>query len=303
MKYNNFEDIYNFCTIVDAGSLQSASVKMGIPAPTLSRRLKKLEQRLGLKLLHRNAHNLHLTAEGEVYYNQFSPHFGQLEKSFKLLNNQDAELEGNIILSVPEGLLNICVNAWIIEFLKLHPKINILLEKAFLAKDFEAKKIDIAIKLFSEGPSDWISRKMFAGQKWLVASADYMAERKALTSLSQLKDFDLLSNDDYLFWQFIENGKIVNFNFETRYKPHSVLHALEACINGIGIGYFPKFLVEPYVQSKKMVKLLPNHTTDEAGVYMLYTEKSLLSKRVRAFVEFLEKKSSNPQEIFNQYLS
>ncbi|MBL1241788.1 MAG: LysR family transcriptional regulator [OCS116 cluster bacterium] len=301
MKHKNLENFYNFCAIVDAGSLQAAAAQLGIPAPTLSRRLKNLEQDLGVKLLHRSAHHLHLTTEGEAYYNQLSPNFKKLDEELGILHNDEDILEGNITLSVPEGMLNIVVNAWIIEFLQKWPKVNILLEKAHIIHDFEAKKIDVAVKLAAEGPNDWKMVKMFANEKWLVASTDYTSSQALLTHPNQLADFDLITNDDNQNWQFTVAGKIITHRPKPRYKPYNMFHALEASLMGLGISYYPRFLVETYVNEGKLVRLLPTYTVEEAAVYMFYQDKSLLSKRVRAFVDFLKQKTAKPEEIFLEY--
>lgn len=302
MKHNNLENFYNFCTIVDAGSLQAASTKLGIPAPTLSRRLKNLEQDLGIKLLHRSAHHLHLTTEGEAYYNQLSPNFKQLDQGLGILNNDEGTLEGNITLSVPEGMLDISVNAWIIEFLQKWPKVNILLEKAHSIHDFEAKKIDIVVKLQPEAPNDWKMQKLFSNEKWLVASPSYLAQYQPLTQPEQLENHDNIINHDNQIWQFIKNGKLLSLKLKPRYKPHNLFHALEASLMGLGISYYPRFLVETYVNQGKMVRLLPAFTVEEAAVYMFYQDKSLLSKRVRIFVEFLHQKTLKPENIFQKYI-
>lgn len=301
MKHKNLQNFYNFCTIVDEGSLQSASKTLGIPAPTLSRRLKNLEQDLGVKLLHRSAHHLHLTTEGEAYYTQLLPSFKNLDQQLATLNNEEGTLEGDIILSVPEGILNICANAWITEFLLKWPKVNVSLEKAHTIHDFEAKKIDVAIKLVPEGPNDWQVKKMFTNEKWLVASVDYMQSRPPLTQIDQLKEYDIITNDDNLNWQLKDMGKIRSYKFKPRYKTYNMFHALEASLQGLGISYYPRFLVENYVNEGKMVRLLPAHTIEKSAVYFLYQDKSLLSKRVRIFIDFLNQKTSKPEEIFKIY--
>ena len=301
MKFKNLEDLYNFCTIVDAGSLQSAAHELSIPAPTLSRRLKKLEQDLGVKLLHRTAHHLHLTTEGEAYYNQLSPSFKKLDQGLGILNDDEGTLEGDIILSVPEGMLDICMNAWIIEFLQKWPKVNILLEKAHNIHDFEAKKIDLAVKLQLEGPSDWKMQKMFSNEKWLVASPDYLAQHQPPTQPEQLESHDNIINHDNLVWQFIKNGKLLNLKLKPRYKSHNLFHALEASLMGLGISYYPRFLVETYVNQGKMVRLLPAFTIEEAAVYMFYQDKSLLSKRVKALIDFFNQKALKPEDILKNH--
>lgn len=301
MKYKNLEDFYNFCTIVDAGSLQSASTQLNIPAPTLSRRLKNLEKKLGVKLLHRNAHHLHLTTEGEAYYNQLSPNFKRLDVDLLTLNDEQAELEGDIKLLIPEGMLDICMNAWIIEFLKLWPKINIILAKAYVVQDFKTKNIDVAVKLTPEGPTDWKIQKMFSSSKWLTASPEYLAQHPALTQPEQLENYDNIVNDDNQIWQFIKDGKLLSLKLKARYKPYNLFHALDASIAGLGISYYPRFLVEPYVNKGKLVRLLPAYTIDEAAIYIFYADQSLQSHRVRKFIQFIKRKTESSEEIQGKY--
>ncbi|MBL4807647.1 MAG: LysR family transcriptional regulator [Rhodobacteraceae bacterium] len=298
MKSNSLEDLSNFCAIVDAGSLQSAALQLNIPAPTLSRRLKNLEHTLGVKLLLRSAHRLQLTTEGDAYYSQLSPHFSRLSQDLNILSRIEDAPSGDIILSVPEGMLNICVNDWIIEFLQNWPKINIFLESANKPQEFEANKIDVAVRLRPEGPSNWIVKKVLSNEKWLVASTDYMQDRSLPNHPEQLGKYDIITNYDNQSWQFMVAGKLQSYRFKPRYRPNNLFHALEASRRGLGISYYPRFLVEPFIKAGSLIRLLPEFTAEESSIYLLYAAPALQSARVRLFIDFLKQRASIPEDIF-----
>lgn len=291
MKTKQLSDLYNFCAIVKAGSLQAASDKLDIPAPTLSRRLKKLEQQLGYKLLNRNAHHLQLTTDGETYYNQLAPSFENLHDKINSLNNKDDDLEGDIILFVPIGMLRVFMNAWIVEFLKQWPKVNIIIKDANSIVDMENNKVDLAIKFLPEGPSDWTAVKIFITEKWVVATPEYLKNVEKPANFTALKQHNIIMNKDAMTWRFSKNGKGLNFNHKPRFLPPSIFDALEAVELGLGIGYIPRTLVDDAVKQGRLVKLMPDYTQESAIGYLLYANRSVLSKRVRVFIEFLQNKS------------
>ncbi|MEN9659690.1 MAG: hypothetical protein RL571_3155 [Pseudomonadota bacterium] len=68
------DDLALFVTVVEAGSLSAAAQKMSLPAATLTRRLQKLEQQLGCRLLNRSARRIQVTREGRQYTSSAAPY-------------------------------------------------------------------------------------------------------------------------------------------------------------------------------------------------------------------------------------
>lgn len=287
------EDLYCFCTIVEQGSIQKAAESLEVPAPTLSRRLKQLEAKIGFKLLNRSAHHLVLTTDGELFYSRLSAHFSEIDLALSSLNEDESELQGEIVMSLPVGMLRICVNEWIVEFLKKWPKVSIKFSQTRSIKDFERNKVDIALKLEPNGPNDWIVKKILSNRKCLVASPDYLKNMSVPKSHKDLIDHNIIVNEDYAEWKLATKEGIVSIRQKPRYQLANIFDTLDAVLLGLGIGYFPEFLVSNYLQQNKLELVLPSLSMEESSIYLLYSDRALLSHRVKVFLEFLQQKASD----------
>lgn len=291
MKHINLEDLNYFCTIIRLGSYRKASEFLEVPAPTLSRRIKNLEHKMKVKLLHRSAHNINLTSEGEVLFNQVMPSFQAIQKKLEVLKEDNNAIEGTINISAPSGILNIFLNAWIVDFLKLWPNVNIKVYKSLPSNEIELHKIDVAIKIENTNLNNWTQVKIFSSEKWLVATPNYLSKYPPLKSITQLKDHSLICNESVPVWQFVVDNKIKNLTPTYRYMPPDLVQVLEATMLDFGISYSPKFLVEKAVDKKELIRILNKFTITESNAYMIYSNKSLTSKKVRTFVNFMKNKA------------
>ena len=98
MKPNySLDDMRLFWLVAQAGSFRQAAEQEGVPPSTLSRRINALEQTLGLRLLHRDAHRINLTGTGRQYFERFGPLFNELDDNaadYGVDNDGDEVLNG-----------------------------------------------------------------------------------------------------------------------------------------------------------------------------------------------------------------
>ena len=125
----------------------------------------------------------------------------------------------------------------------------------------------------------------------MVAAPEYIEQMGIPENFSALKQHHIIMNKDAMIWRFSKNGKNMNFNHKPRFLPPSIFDVLEAVELGLGIGYLPRSIVEEAVEHGRLVKLMPDYTQESAIGYLLYANKSVLSKRVRVFIEFLRNKT------------
>ena len=122
------DDLALFIAIVEAGSLNAAAEKEGLPTATVTRRLQKLEAGLGYRLLHRSARRTMLTAEGTQYYEQCRPLVQALRQATLRLDATLGAIEGSIRVLAPVNFASeILAPAWA-SFLEQYPRVQLELE-------------------------------------------------------------------------------------------------------------------------------------------------------------------------------
>src|SRR3954462_7771999 len=163
-----------FATVVKAGSLTAAARELNVTPPAISKRLAQLENRLGVRLLHRSTRRIGLTHEGEVY----------LENARRILDDID-ELESAVASSrvAPKGLLR--VNAplgfgrtyicpMVSEFAKDYPEVNVQLLLSDHPLILADESIDVGIRFGTLPDARIVARRIAPNRRLICASPAYL---------------------------------------------------------------------------------------------------------------------------------
>lgn len=287
MKSLDLNALSWFCEMVEAGSLTAAAKKLDVSAPTLSRNLSQMEDRVGQQLLFRNAKRFQLTTAGERYYNALSAGFSHLHEQISLLSDDGERLRGSIRVSCPESMAIDYLHGWVVDFLKLHPEVDINLKFAINDQQFIDDQLDLSLVVLPPTQPGLIQKKIFDTEMWVAASPDYLRQRGAPKCPQELTQYDLLTSDPMKSWAFKTPEGRYELTPTPRYVISSIRGVVDAAIKGLGIVYGPRFYMRQPVDDGRLVRVLPKFETEMRHVYMVYADKRLMPTRVRAFKEFL----------------
>ena len=287
MKSLDLNALSWFCEMVEAGSLTAAAKKLDVSAPTLSRNLSQMEERVGQQLLFRNAKRFQLTTAGERYYNALSAGFSHLHEQISLLSDDGERLRGSIRVSCPESMAIDYLHGWVVDFLKLHPEVDINLKFAINDQQFIDDQLDLSLVVLPPTQPGLIQKKIFDTEMWVAASPDYLKQRGAPKCPQELPQFDLLTSDPMKSWAFKTPEGRYELTPTPRYVISSIRGVVDAAIKGLGIVYGPRFYMHQPVDNGRLVRVLPKFETEMRHVYMVYADKRLMPTRVRVFKEFL----------------
>jgi DNA-binding transcriptional LysR family regulator len=222
--------------IVERGSFSRAADDLGITPSAVSRLISRLEDRLGVRLLHRTTRRLSLTPEGETYH---------LRARDILAAIADADAEAAGAGQTPRGRLRVnCTTAFALhhlvpalpDFSAHHPEVKIELAVSDRVIDLLAENADVAIRV-AESRSSLVARKIVNIERSLFASPDYLTRRGVPRSPEQLRNHDciILVCFPQVITQFRVGGNVEDTRFEQRSgrRRHA---ALRFAIAGGGIG-------------------------------------------------------------------
>ena len=290
MKSIDLNSLAWFCKIVDEGSIQAASLSLAIPAPTLSRHLKNLEQKLGVKLLNRSAHNMDLTQEGLRYYQALSRNIEAIDEALLQLESDNLALAGSIKISAPNSMTRRYLNTWLLEFMQLYPGVSLTVMPA--VSDYQAVEdgIDLALSVYPSRQVDWVQRLIMSNRTCVLASPDYLSKHGVPATPSLLDEHALLGSNSDHEWVFIKQDKTLQILPEFRYTSGDIHNILSACVAGLGISTMPEHFAEEHLADSRLVRLFSEYTLPDQGLYMTYPDRILLPLRVRKLIEFLTEK-------------
>jgi DNA-binding transcriptional LysR family regulator len=284
-------EIRMFVDIVRTGSFAAAARRLGIPANTLSRRVRRLELSLHARLMHRSTRSLSLTAAGQTFYNRCAPSIvGLLNASQELIAGSQLPA-GPVRVAAPAGFLDLLPMTAIVEFLGSHPKIclELLLDDAM--SDLIRDRIDIAFRAGPLRTANFTSRKIIAHRFGLVAGPNYLRARGFPTTLQQLAEHDCLtitSSESRTIWQLKGPHGLESVEVTGAFRCNEARSLLAACVQGLGVALLPESLTAAFVADGRLSAVLPLYKRDSGGFHVVLPSRQQVPAAVAAFAAFAE---------------
>lgn len=284
------DELALYVSIVEMGSLRAAAEKAAIPPSTLTRRLQKLEQHLGCRLLHRSARRMTPTSEGWQYYEQCRPLVHSLQQATAKLDITLHQVSGLIRVLAPADLANDnLAPAWM-SFLTRYPQVQLELELNNYTQDLIGSGADVAIRVGAQPDSLLNMRKLGQSKEIvLVASPNYLAKHGTPESLDELRLCDLVVSAPLSTWalQHRQSGETVRWQPQGKFCVNGVYLALQAAQAGLGILFCPISLCHHSLRRGELIQVLPEWQGASREIYAVWSQQRYVPARVRALIEHL----------------
>ncbi len=271
-----YDDIYLFIQVINAGGFTQAAQKLKTHQATISKKIMRLEEEMGVTLINRNTRNLQLTNEGQYLYEQFKPHFESMEKSLDNVVNQDDKVqEGKLSIAMSPSLSTTDINNYILDFTLHHPQI--MLDIHYTLNDVNLLKdnYDMAITLSKPAQETAVIKTIWQLHTILCAAPAYIkrfGNPKSLKDLEQHKIIlPLISMRGNSILEGIHTA--TNRLVSQKFNRHCV--AVNSSTNNINFALTGKCIVplydciaEEYLESGRLVRILPEYQAIPVNVYL-----------------------------------
>lgn len=283
------DDLALFVAIVEAGSLNAAAEKEGLPTATVTRRLQKLEASLGYRLLYRSARRIQPTGEGMQYYEQCRPLVQALRQATMRLDATLGAIEGTIRVLAPVNFASDLAPAWA-SFLEQYPRVKLELELSNELQDLVGSGADLAIRIGAMPDSTLTQRKLGNVRMVLAASPSYLARNGTPHTAAELEGHSTLVTLPLREWRLKHpaTGAQIVLHPDARLRINELRLAVIMAEAGLGIVLAPELQCHASLESGVLVRLLPEWMPDTPrSVYAVWSQQRYLPARVRALLEHL----------------
>ncbi len=290
---DKYQEMRVFSAVVEASSFVGAADSLDMSKAAVSRYVSELEQRLGVRLLHRTTRRLSLTPEGEVFLARCRDILSSIEASEVEITTRSVSVSGLLKVSVPVSFgIRHMAPLWP-DFLDLHPQLNLDVQLADRLIDLVDEGFDLAIRIARLEDSSLISRQIAATRLVLCAAPSYLERRGVPEHPSELATHDvvsysLLATGDQ--WQFEGPDGPVSVKVRPRFWSNNGDSCIAACVQGAGIQLQPTFLIDEELRRGALVEVLPQYQAATLGIYAVYPTRKFVLPKVRALVEFLDER-------------
>jgi DNA-binding transcriptional LysR family regulator len=290
---DKFQEMRVFSAVVDASSFVAAADSLGMSKAAVSRYVSELEQRLGVRLMHRTTRKLSLTPEGEVFLARCRDILASIESSEAEISTRSVTASGLLKVSVPVSFgIRHLAPLWS-EFLSDHPQVTLDVQLADRVIDLVDEGLDLAVRITRLPDSSLISRQLASTRLVLCAAPSYLKRRGTPAHPSELAQHDVLGYSLMAMgdqWQFTGPEGPVSVKVRPRMWTNNGDSCVTAAVQGSGIQLQPTFLIDEELASGQLVEILPQFRSVELGIYAVYPSRKFVLPKVRAMVEFLANK-------------
>jgi DNA-binding transcriptional LysR family regulator len=292
--FESLPDMAVFVRVVDAGNFSAAARQLGSLPSTVSRQIKRLEQRLGTQLLERSTRRIRLTEAGAEVYGHCREMLDAAAGAVDAAGRLAAAPRGRVSLSAPTAFAKTVLHPVILEFLQRYPEVDVQLVFNDLDTDPLIDDLDLVVRLTSRPPLGLAGRTLGTVRWLLVASQAYLDGRGVPlkpTDLLQHECLYLGENADDNRWRLRQHGETETVKVQGRYIANHAGARLEAAREGFGIANLPDFVARKSLERGEVVQVLPDWELD-AGAYvgsiwLLYPPKRYLPPKVRVLIDYL----------------
>lgn len=291
---NRFENMDSFIRVVEAGSISVAAGRLNVAKSAVSRRLKELEEHLGVELFHRTTRRMNLTDTGRGFYHQSVRILEDLQEAELATSQAHGTLKGSLKVALPSSFGLMHMGSAINEFSKEHPQIEFDLDFNDREVDLIQEGFDLAIRIAKLPDSSLIARRITPIQTVMCASPSYLERMGTPQTPDELTKHQCLVYSllrDFEYWHLSDSKRK-----EIKMKIHPYLKAStgeflrDAAVEGIGIILVPSFIIYKEIENGTLVPLFNDYKSPQLDAYAIYPRTRHLSQRVRAFVDFLVKR-------------
>jgi LysR family transcriptional regulator AphB len=287
--FGSLDDLYLFCQVVDAGSLQQASQRLSVAESTVSRRLSLLEQRLGIRLLERKGRTLTPTESGNQLFDYLRNDLQHANEVVEQLLSTEQQVQGNLRLLVPFTLYQTKVGAVVEAFMAKYPKVTIDV-KLSLEETYPESDRELVINFHPIRRTDLIARPYFVSQEQVFSSPAYLAKHGTPAQIADLEGLSWVGTQhrlDLAFHNKIddEKGEETLMSIKPKMVINDVKMVERAIESGLGVAVLPVHLVD--TKTSTLIPLLTQFKMKPKQAYILYRRREYQPKVLSLFVESL----------------
>lgn len=293
----NLDDLKAFLIVARSGSFTKAAGQMGVSQSALSYTIKMLEQRLDMKLLHRTTRSVSLTQEGEQLFNDIEPLLTGIEQKLNNLNSFRDNPRGQLRINGTEITLNVLLWEKLSQFMHDYPEVQLELTMDYGFADIVKDRYDIGIRLGDTVHKDMISVKVSEPLEMItLASPDYLAKHGTPNTPEALHQHQCIglrlpSHERVQAWEFRDHtnhDQVITLNLECRLVVSHARLILKAGLQGHGIVWLPKVMVEDELVQGTLVTILSDWNMHYSPYYMYYPSRRESSHVFRLLVDALK---------------
>jgi len=277
-----------FVRALEEGSLSAAARRLDLSPAVASRRLARLEDRLGVRLIERTSRRLAPTEAGRLVYDRAAQLLEGVEDLEAVVSRRTTQARGLLRVSAPTSFGRRRLAPLLQPFLAAQPRLTLELNLTDAFVDLMAEDVDVAVRIGSYEAADPLMHRLAPNRRVLCASPAYLAEHGTPESLDDLRRHAQLAAENQSTWRLEGPEGAVVFRARSRVRTNSSEVARELALAGIGVALRSTWDVGDELRDGRLRVVLPQYAgSSDVAIFALTAGRARAETRVRAFIDFL----------------
>jgi DNA-binding transcriptional LysR family regulator len=287
---DRLESMTTFVAAVEAGSLSGAGRSLGMPLPTVSRKISELERHLRTRLLNRSTRRLTLTESGRSYLAACKRILEQLGEAEREAMGEYSSPKGELIVTAPIVFGRVHVLPVVLEFLQAYPDIDVRMVLSDRVMNLLEDRVDVAIRIGELPDSSLIATRVGAVRRIVCGSPEYFAKRRAPKEPQDLRRHDCITFEGLSApetWVFRRSGSNITVPIHSRLVVNAAEAAIDAAIAGLGVTrVFSYQVLQDAERVGALVRVLRSFEPSPTPINLVYLGRPPVPLKLRALLDF-----------------
>jgi len=279
MSTESYDQLAIFSMVARERSFTRAAAKLGMSQPALSRTMRQLEERLGVRLLARTTRSVSPTEAGEHLLRVIAPRFEEINAELALLSEFRDKPAGKLRITAGEHPAISVLQPVLAKLLPTHPDIQIEVIVDYGLTDIVAEGYDAGVRLGEQVAKDMIAVRIGPDVRMAVVGSPAYFDRYPRPKTPR----DLLRHNCITIrlptyggifpWEFEKKGEELKVRVEGQLVFNNIAMRLDAVLKGLGLAYMPEDLVQAYIAKGRLIRVLADWCPPFSGYHLYYPSR------------------------------
>jgi len=277
-----------FVRAIEDGSLSAAARRLDLSPAVASRRLARLEDRLGVRLIERTSRRLAPTEAGRLVYERALALLDGVEDLEASVSRRSIQARGLLRVTAPTSFGRRRLAPYLQPFLDANPRLTLELNLTDAFVDLMAEDVDVAVRIGAYDTANPAMTRLAPNRRVLCASPAYIERHGLPDSLDALRNHAQLAAENQSLWRLEGPDGPVSFRARSRVRTNSSEVARELVLAGSGIALRSTWDVGEELKTGRLKVVLPLYSgASDIAIFALSAGRARSEARVRAFIDFL----------------
>ncbi len=284
----------SFVLIAEKGGFAAAAAVEGVTPVVMGRRLSALEDRLGVRLMHRSTRGLRLTEVGSEFLGRCRETLRDFDDLEQSISASRRAVAGRLVISAPAGFGRRHVAAHAPAFLGAYPGVQLTLQLTDSFVDLVRDRVDLAVRIGPVSDANLVVSRLSPNRRLVCGSPDYFSRHGWPTQPEDLLQHNCLTlaaaSGQQRGWMFRRGDEISAVQVTGTLSCSDGELLTEWMVGGLGLGWRSSWEVSAAIAQGKLVSVLDDFAVGDYPIQAIYPPQRYVPAKVHAFIEFLRER-------------